>query len=246
MPSGEETEPDSKLAARDKSFRTQLCYDLRGIGIYKENHIPHFSLQWRWIQYFPNSFCQFDRLRVNFVLARPRGFEAQMYGAGSICQQIRCTGAATRWTCAEPAAALTLSTEMVLQQGLKQAHALLPGLRLLLPSLLRVRQHWLNAPVDTHVPGYPEQTSLVNSHVLCTHFRASHRACRPALAWAFFHSNSDMKTSPKWVCTLTKLLLQTAFPQMGSSRYFGHEIFTPLCPCVCTPHPFHPPSLPEA
>lgn len=135
MPSGEETEPDSKLAARDKSFRTQLCYDLRGIGIYKENHIPHFSLQWRWIQYFPNSLCQFNRLRVNFVLARPRGCEAQMYGAGSICQQIRCTGAATRWTCAEPAAALTLSTEMVLQQGLKQAHALLPGLRLLLPSL---------------------------------------------------------------------------------------------------------------
>lgn len=101
----------------------------------KENQIPHFSLQWRWIQYFPHSFHQIDRLRVNFVLARPRGSEAQRYGAGSIYQQIRCTLAATPWACAVPAAALTLSTEMVLQQGLKRAHAPLPGLRLSLPSL---------------------------------------------------------------------------------------------------------------
>lgn len=74
MPTGEETEPDSKLAACDKSFKTQLCYELRGIGIYKENHILicHSS---------GDGHNTFGRLRANFVLARPRDLEAQRHGA---------------------------------------------------------------------------------------------------------------------------------------------------------------------
>lgn len=44
----EKKQTDSKQTGSlrlEKSFRTQLCYELKGIGIYKENHILicHFN-----------------------------------------------------------------------------------------------------------------------------------------------------------------------------------------------------------
>lgn len=52
-----------------------------------------------------------------------------------------------------PAAALTFSTEMVLQQGLKEAHT-------------------LNAPVDTHAPRYLSKP-LWSTAMCSAHFQAS-------------------------------------------------------------------------